>query len=97
MNRNGKKRWFLKIHVVIDVKSKQITGLDITDDKLHDSKHVVSLVEQSKKFGNVTKALSDDAQVIIDDLANLTTGSKGANSTSFHRHRRCFQNFSTKF
>lgn len=45
MNRNGKKRWFQKIHVAIDVKSKQITGLDITDDKLQDSKHVVSLVE----------------------------------------------------
>ena len=45
MNRNGKKRWFLKIHMVIDVKSKQITGFDSIDDKLHDSKHVVSLVE----------------------------------------------------
>jgi hypothetical protein len=32
------KKWFLKIHVAIDVKSKQITGLDITDDELHDSK-----------------------------------------------------------
>jgi len=71
VNRNGKKRWFLKIHVVIDVKSKQITDLDITDDKLHDSKHVVSLAEQSKKFGNVTKVLSDDAYDTKDDFPHL--------------------------
>ena len=33
-----KRRGFLKIHVAVDVKSKQITGLEITDDKFHDSK-----------------------------------------------------------
>ena len=71
MNRNDKKRWFLKIHVAIDVKSKQITGLDITDDKLHDSKHVISIVEQSKKFGNVTKVLSDDACDTKNDFPHL--------------------------
>jgi len=45
--------------------------LDITDDKLHDSKHVVSLVEQSKKFSNVTKALSDDVYDTKDDFPHL--------------------------
>ena len=48
-----KRRGFLKIHVAVDVKSKQITGLTITDDKSHDSKSFMSLVEQSKQFGNV--------------------------------------------
>ncbi len=56
-----KRRGFLKIHVAVYVKSKQITGLEITDDKSHDSKHFVSQVQQSKKFGNVIKALADDA------------------------------------
>ncbi len=56
-----KERGFLKIHVAVDVKSKQITGLEITDDKSHDSEHFISLVEQSKKFGNVTKVLADGA------------------------------------
>ena len=33
-DRNGKKEeGFLKIHVAVDVKLKQITGLEITDDK----------------------------------------------------------------
>ena len=56
-----KRRGFLKIHVAVDIKSKQITGLDITDDKSHDSKHFVSLIEQSKQFGKVTKTLADGA------------------------------------
>ena len=52
---------FLKIHVAVDIKTKQITCLEITDDKFHDSKCFISLVEQSKQFGNVTKALADGA------------------------------------
>ncbi len=56
-----KRQGFLKIHVAAGVKSKQITGLEITDDKSHDSKHFVSLVQQSKKFGNVIRALTDGA------------------------------------
>jgi len=47
--------------VAVDVKSKQITGLEITDDKSHDSKCFISLVEQSKQFCNVTKILADGA------------------------------------
>ena len=66
-----KRRGFLKIHVAVDVKSKQITGLDITDERSHDSKHFVSLVEQSKGFGNVTKALADGAYDTKDDFSYL--------------------------
>ena len=54
-----KRRGFLKIHVAVDVKSKQITDLTITDDNSHDSKSFVSLVKQSKQFGNVSKTLAD--------------------------------------
>jgi len=56
-----KRRGFLKIHVAVDVKSKQITGLEITNENSHDSRRMVSLVEQSKKFGNVIKGLMDGA------------------------------------
>jgi len=64
-----KRRGFLKIHVAVDVKSKQITGLEITDDKSHDSKSFISLVEQSKKFGNVTKTLGDGAYDTKDNFS----------------------------
>jgi len=53
------------------VKSKQITGIDITDDHSHDSKHSVSLVEQSKEFGNVVAALADGAYDSKDDFSYL--------------------------
>jgi len=66
-----KRRGFLKIHVAVDVKSKQITGIDITDDKSHDSKSFVSLVEQSKEFGNVTKVLADGAYDTKDCFSYL--------------------------
>lgn len=66
-----KRRGFLKIHVAVNVKTKQITGLEITDDHSHDSKHFVSLVEQSKKFGNVIKTLADGAYDTKDDFTYL--------------------------
>ena len=66
-----KRRGFLKIHVAVDVKSKQITGLEITDDHSHDSKHFISLVEQSKKFGNVIKTLADGAYDTKGDFSYL--------------------------
>ena len=56
-----KRRGFLKIHVTVDVKSKQITSLEITNENSHDSKHMISLVEQSKEFGNIIKILDDGA------------------------------------
>lgn len=57
--------------MAVDVKSKQITGLAIIDDHSHDSKQVTSLVEQSKKFGNVTKILADGVYYTKDDFAHL--------------------------
>ena len=60
--------------VAVDVKSRQITGLEITDDRSHDSKSFVSLVEQSKQSGNVTKAaLADGAYDAKDDFSYICT------------------------
>ena len=82
-----KRRGFLKIHVAVDVTSKQITGIDITDDKSHDFKYFISLVEQSKKFGNVTKVLADGAYDTKDDFVylyheDITTGIKTRKNSS---------------
>ena len=57
--------------MAVDVKFKQITGLEITDDKSHDSKCFISLVEQSKQFCNVTKILADGAYDTKDDFVYL--------------------------
>ena len=66
-----KRGEFLKIHVGVNVKTKQIRCLEITDDKSHDSKCFISLVEQSKQFGNVTKTLADGAHDTNNDFSYL--------------------------
>jgi endo-1,4-beta-mannosidase len=58
-----KKRGFLIIHIAVDVKSKQITGLKLTNENSYTSKYLVPLVEQSKEFGNVIKILADDHMI----------------------------------
>jgi hypothetical protein len=39
-NRNG----YLKIHVAVDIKTKEILALEVTDEKVHDSKMLKKLV-----------------------------------------------------
>ena len=39
------KKGYLKIHVAVDVKTKQILALEVTDEKVHDNKVIKNLVE----------------------------------------------------
>ncbi|MDE1767351.1 MAG: transposase [Thaumarchaeota archaeon] len=52
---------FLKIHVGVDISSKKIVSLKITDERSHDTKHLPSLVHQAPYHGKVTKVLADAA------------------------------------
>lgn len=56
-----KRRGFLKIHVGVDVVSKKILALKITDERSHDAKHLPSLVRQASSSGKIVKALADPA------------------------------------
>ncbi|MDE1767197.1 MAG: IS5 family transposase, partial [Thaumarchaeota archaeon] len=42
-----RRRGFLKIHVGVDVNSKRIVSVKITDERSHDAQHLPSLVEQA--------------------------------------------------
>jgi len=57
----GRRRGFLKIHVGVDVNSKKIVALKITDERSHDAQHLPSLVDQASCHGRVVKALTDAA------------------------------------
>jgi hypothetical protein len=57
MHRKG----FLKIHVGVDVQTKQVLAVKITDEHSHDSKHLKYLVRESARYGTVTKLLGDGA------------------------------------
>ena len=41
---NTKKKGYLKIHVAVNIKTKEILALEVTDEKIHDSKILKKLV-----------------------------------------------------
>jgi hypothetical protein len=50
---NIRKKGYLKIHVAVNVKTKEILSLEVTDDKVHDDgKVMVKLVERILKSNN---------------------------------------------
>ena len=40
------KKGYLKIHVSVDIKTKEILALEVTDEKVHDGKVIKQLIEQ---------------------------------------------------
>jgi hypothetical protein len=58
---HGKKKGFLKIHVGVDVDTKQVLAVKITDEHSHDSKHLKYLVRESAKHGTISEVLGDGA------------------------------------
>ena len=52
---NIKRRGYLKIHIAVNVKSKEILSIKVTDDEhVHDSKALPELVENIIKSDSVT-------------------------------------------
>ena len=48
------KKGYLKIHVAVDIKTKQILALEVTDEKVHDGKVMKQLIEQVLNNNNNT-------------------------------------------
>ena len=48
------KKGYLKIHVAVNVKSKKILSIKVTDEHVHDSKALPELVENIIKSDSVT-------------------------------------------
>jgi len=58
------KKGYLKIHVAVNVKTKKILSMKVTDEHVHDSKALPELVENIIESDNVTaigKLLGDGA------------------------------------
>ena len=47
-----KKKGYLKIHVAVNVKTKEILALEVTDEKVHDGKMMCILVDRILKQNN---------------------------------------------
>ena len=55
------RKGFLKIHIGVDVDTKQILAVKVADEHSHDSKHLKGIVRESAKHGNLIKVLGDGA------------------------------------
>jgi len=58
------KKGYLKIHVAVDVKTKKILSMKVTDEHVHDSKMLPELVDEIIDSGSITtigKLLADGA------------------------------------
>lgn len=57
------RKGYLKIHLAVDIKSKKILSVKITDEHKHDSKVLPKLIEcmAKQKDKRITKVLADGA------------------------------------
>ena len=67
------KKGYLKIHVAVNVKSKKILSIKVTDEHVHDSKALPELVENIIKSDSVTttaigKLFGDDGAYDGNDV-----------------------------
>jgi hypothetical protein len=59
--KHKKKSPFLKLHVSVNIKTKQAVAIDVTEDSVGDNKLALRLVDESRKVKRVSKALMDGA------------------------------------
>jgi len=65
--RNNNKKGYLKIHIAVNIKSKKILSIKVTNEHVHDSKALPILVNDVMKSNNVTaigKLFADEASMI---------------------------------
>ncbi|MDR4512759.1 MAG: IS5 family transposase [Nitrososphaeraceae archaeon] len=55
------RREYLKLHIAVDVKSKQIILFRVTKGTIHDSKKFVPMIKEISKNNNITKVYADKA------------------------------------
>jgi hypothetical protein len=65
--KSKKKKGYLKIHIAVNIKTKEILALEVTDEKVHDGKQMKSLVDhvlkrnKNKNYKIKTTVLADGA------------------------------------
>ena len=62
--KNNKKKGYLKIHVAVNIKTKKILSMKVTDEHVHDSKALTGLVDdviKSDSMISIVKLFIDHA------------------------------------
>ena len=57
--KNNNKKGYLKIHIAVNIKSKKILAMKVTDEHVHDSKALPKLVENILKSESMATAALD--------------------------------------
>jgi len=63
-----RRRGYVKLHIAVDVKSKKIVSLEVTDESVGDAKEFKQLVEKASERSVVAKVYADTA---YDSRANF--------------------------
>ena len=69
-----RRRGYVKLHIAVDVKSKKIISLEVTDESVGDSKEFKPLVEKASEKGAIAKVYADtayDSRVNFNPLHSL--------------------------
>ena len=56
-NTQNKKKGYLKIHVVVNIKTREILALEVTDERVHDGKVMDKLLKHVLKSNNKGSAI----------------------------------------
>jgi len=59
--KHKKRKPFLKLHIAVNIKTKQAVAIEITEDSVGDNKLAIKLVDKARKVKRVAKALLDGA------------------------------------
>lgn len=71
---NVKKKGYLKIHLAVNIKTKEILSLEVTDEKVHDSKVMCKLVSNTESKGiKIRGAFADGAYDTNANFKYLTS------------------------
>jgi hypothetical protein len=70
-NVQNRKKGYLKIHVALNIKTKEILALEVTDEKVHDGKMLTKLIDRVLDNQGITKIKSVLADGAFDSNANF--------------------------
>ncbi|MCL0039112.1 IS5 family transposase [Dehalococcoidia bacterium] len=66
-----KRKGYIKIHVGVDIGTKQVVSLEMTDDRTHDSEKLVPLVKGAQRKVKVKRVLGDGGYDTHDNFKFL--------------------------
>ena len=74
------KKGYLKIHVAVDIKTKEILALEVTDEKVHDGKVLEKLVNQVLDGSTMTTTARGPNKMVIEIKSALGDGAYDSNA-----------------